>query len=69
MTWKHAFIVCFALLLVAVCGFSANCQPNMGKLGDLALVAIGAVSGNAMNEVRHSIKRKNKQRKTRSNGK
>lgn len=54
MTWKHAFIICFALGIVALCGMSSVCQPMTTKLGDLALVAIGAVSGNAMNEIRHN---------------
>ncbi len=50
MTKVHGFVICFIFTIVAVCGFSAHCSPNMSKLGDLALVAIGAVSGNAMNE-------------------
>jgi hypothetical protein len=48
MTWKHAFIICFALAVVAACGMSANCGPMMTKLGDLAMVAISAAAGNAM---------------------
>lgn len=53
MTWKHAFIICFSLLIVAICGMSSTCQPMTSKLGDLALVVIGAVGGNAMNEIKH----------------
>lgn len=58
MTWKHAFVICFSLAVVAICGLSSSCQPMMSKLGDLALVAIGAVSGNAMAEHRSSQKQK-----------
>jgi hypothetical protein len=68
MTKVHGFVMCFALLVVALCGMSSACQPNVSKLGDLALVAIGAVSGNAMNEIRHARKQKQVKRK-RSNGK
>lgn len=56
MTKIHGFVICFVFLVVAVCGFSAHCSPNMGKLGDLALVVVGAVGGNAMNELRKSKK-------------
>ena len=48
MTWKHVFLVCFALALVTVCGLSSTCQPMMSKLGDLAMIAISAAAGNAM---------------------
>jgi hypothetical protein len=60
MTKIHGFVICFVFLTVAVCGFSAHCSPNMGKLGDLALVAIGAVSGNAMNALGRQLKKKKK---------
>lgn len=52
MTKIHGFVICFVFLVVAVCGFSNHCAPNMGKLGDLALVVVGAVGGNAMNNMR-----------------
>lgn len=48
MTWKHVFLVCFALALVTVCGLSSTCQPMMSKLGDLAMIAISAAAGNAL---------------------
>jgi len=68
MTRVHGFVICFALFVVALCGMVSVCQPNTSKLGDLSLVAIGAVSGNAMNEIRHARKIKSSKRK-RSNAK
>lgn len=73
MTAIHGFVICFVFAIVALCGHSPNCGPNMGKLGDLALVAIGAVSGNAMNNLRHALpvtkKQPRKSTRKRSNGK
>lgn len=67
MTWIHGFIICFSLAIVAACGMSPSCQPMMSKLGDLALVAISAASGNAMRAAfQHaSGKRTNNKRKLR----
>ena len=60
MTKIHDFIICFVFLVVAVCGFSNHCAPNMGKLGDLALVVVGAVGGNAQATMRRKLKTKKK---------
>lgn len=63
MTWHHAFVIAFALGVVAYCGRVPTCHDIAPQLATLAATAIGVAGGNAMAAIQRGRQRKKAKRR------